>query len=119
LKCYTGALKPSGIQSIEQIILNLIINASQAIDHDRGKVEIVTGFEKRTGQIFTSISDNGRGIDQSISDRIFDPFVTDRQADGGTGLGLSITYKLVKLRLTTGRLHFRAKRDHFYGVFPH
>jgi hypothetical protein len=73
LKGYIGALKPSGIQSIEQIILNLIINASQAIDHDRGKVEIVTGFGKRTGQIFTSISDNGRGIDPSISDRIFDP----------------------------------------------
>ena len=41
------------------------------------------------------MSDNGQGIDLAIADRIFDPFVTNRQAEGGTGLGLSITYNLV------------------------
>ena len=42
------------------------------------------------------MSDNGKGIAPNIADRIFDPFVTDRQAEGGTGLGLSVTYNLVK-----------------------
>lgn len=96
------------LQSIEQIILNLIVNASQAIDHDKGKVEIVTGFKKRTGQIFISVSDNGRGIAPSVSDNIFDPFVTNRQADGGTGLGLSITYNLVKAH--DGEITFQSQK---------
>lgn len=82
-------------QSIEQIIMNLILNAIQAIDHDQGKVRIATGFQKNDGRIFISVSDNGRGIDPSIKDRMFDPFVTGRQSEGGTGLGLSVTYNLV------------------------
>jgi len=97
------------LQNIEQIILNLIVNATQAIDHDRGKVEIVTGLQKESGQIFMSISDNGRGIDPSISDNIFDPFVTNRQADGGTGLGLSITYNLVKVH--HGEITFQSQKE--------
>jgi len=111
LKAHIGDNIPrmeGNLQNIEQIILNLIINATQAIDHDRGKVEIVTGFKKRTGQIFISISDNGRGIDPSVSDNIFDPFVTNRQADGGTGLGLSIAYNLVKAH--HGEITFQSQK---------
>ena len=84
------------LQSIEQILLNIIINAVQAIDHDHGKIQIATGFQIRDGRIYIRISDNGRGINPSISDKIFLPFVTDKQAEGGTGLGLSVTYSLVK-----------------------
>ena len=84
------------LQSIEQIILNLTINAIQAIDHDVGKIKIATGVQKKDGRIFISVSDNGRSIDPTVSDKIFDPFFTDKQAEGGTGLGLSVTYNLVK-----------------------
>lgn len=84
------------LQALEQIALNLIINAFQAIDHDEGRVEIVSGIKRKDERVFLSVSDNGRGIDPSISNRIFDPFFTDRQAEGGTGLGLSITHSLVK-----------------------
>ncbi len=83
-------------QSIEQVILNLIINAAQAIDHDQGRINIVTGLKEEVKSIVISIADNGTGIDPSISDRIFDPFITDKQTEGGTGLGLSVTYSLVK-----------------------
>jgi signal transduction histidine kinase len=96
------------LQSIEQIILNLIINAVQAIDHDQGEVKVVTGFQKKDGFVFLSISDNGRGIDPSISDKLFDPFVTDKQAEGGTGLGLSITYNLVKAH--DGEITFQGRK---------
>ena len=84
------------LQNIEQIILNIIINAIQSIDHDHGQVEITTGFQIKDGRIYIRIDDNGCGINPSVSEKIFLPFVTDKQAEGGTGLGLSVTYSLVK-----------------------
>ena len=101
-------LMEGNLQSIEQIVLNLTINAVQAIDHDQGEVKVVTGLQKKDGWVFISISDNGRGIDPSIHDKLFDPFVTDKQADGGTGLGLSITHNLVKAH--DGEITFRSKQ---------
>jgi PAS domain S-box-containing protein len=95
------------LQSIEQIILNIIINAIQAIDHDQGKIKITTGFQNKNGRIYIAISDNGRGVAPSISDKIFDPFVTDKQAEGGTGLGLSVTYSLVKAH--EGEISFKSR----------
>ena len=83
-------------QNLEQIIVNLVINAIQAIDHDYGKVKITTGYKKKAGVIVISIEDNGKGIDPAVSDKIFDPFFTGRQKEGGTGLGLAITHNLVK-----------------------
>lgn len=94
------------LQSVEQIVLNLIINSIQAINHDQGKVEIVTGFQKRDGQLYLLVTDNGRGVAQSISDKIFDPFVTDKLAQGGTGLGLSVTYSLVNAH--DGKISFES-----------
>ena len=84
------------LQNIEQIILNIIINAIQSIDHDQGNVQITTGFQIKDGRIYIRIRDNGRGIHPDISDKIFLPFVTDKHAEGGTGLGLSVTYSLIK-----------------------
>jgi signal transduction histidine kinase len=84
------------LQYIEQIILNIMLNAIEALDKPNGRIKIETGLQKNDGQVYIAISDNGSGIDPSISDRLFDPFVTDKQSEGGTGLGLSITYSLVK-----------------------
>jgi signal transduction histidine kinase/ActR/RegA family two-component response regulator len=84
------------LQSIEQITLNILINAVQAIDHSRGEIEITTGFQVKDGRVYIQIADNGRGISPSISDKIFLPFVTDKHSEGGTGLGLSVSYSLVQ-----------------------
>lgn len=84
------------LQGIEQIILNITINAVQAIDHDQGKIEITTGLRIKDGMVYIRIADNGRGLSPAIADKIFLPFVTDKQSEGGTGLGLSVTYSLVK-----------------------
>jgi PAS domain S-box-containing protein len=86
----------ANVHSIEQVILNILINAIQAIDHDNGVIKIKTGYQSKDGQVFISISDNGRGINPSLENKIFDPFVTDKQMDGGTGLGLAVSYNLVK-----------------------
>jgi len=84
------------LQSIEQIILNIIINAVQAIDHDQGKIDVTTGYRNQDGRVYIRITDNGRGISTAISDKIFLPFISDKQSEGGTGLGLSVSYSLVK-----------------------
>ncbi|MEJ2221965.1 MAG: response regulator [Desulfobacterales bacterium] len=84
------------LQSIEQIILNILINAIQAIDHQKGIIRIRSGFQKKNGRILVAISDNGCGVSAAIADKLFLPFVTDKQEVGGTGLGLSVTYGLVQ-----------------------
>ncbi|MCP4716911.1 MAG: PAS domain S-box protein, partial [Deltaproteobacteria bacterium] len=83
-------------QHIEQVVLNLIINAAQAIDHAAGCITITSGRDESTGGVRVAVSDNGRGVNPDIADSIFDPFQTDKQAEGGTGLGLSISYNIVK-----------------------
>ena len=83
-------------QSIEQIILNITINAVHAIDHEQGQISVRTGLRLKDGMVYIRIADNGRGVSSAIIDKIFLPFVTDKQTQGGTGLGLSVTYSLVK-----------------------
>ena len=89
-------LMQGNLQSIEQIILNIIINAIQAIDHENGIIRIRSGLQKKDGRILIAVSDNGCGISAAVADKLFLPFVTDKQEEGGTGLGLSVTYGLVQ-----------------------
>ncbi len=86
----------ANLQNLEQVVLNLIINALESINHDHGKVWITTRYSEMEKSIVIEVSDNGRGVNPKVAEKIFDPFVTDRQASGGTGLGLSVTYNLVK-----------------------
>jgi CheY-like chemotaxis protein len=69
--------------------------------------------------VFISVADNGRDIDPLIADKIFEPFVTTKQAEGGTGLGLSVTYSLVKAH--DGKITFESKAGKgtvFSASFP-
>lgn len=84
------------LHNIEQVVVNLLINAAQAIDHGHGEISIRTGVAFKDGRVWIRIADNGRGVSPVIAERIFLPFVSDKQAQGGTGLGLSVTYSLVK-----------------------
>ena len=96
------------LQSIEQIILNIIINAIQAIDHENGIIRIRSGFQQKNGRILVAVSDNGRGISAAVADKLFLPFVTDKQEEGGTGLGLSVTYGLVQAH--GGNISFETRK---------
>jgi signal transduction histidine kinase/ActR/RegA family two-component response regulator len=97
------------LQSIEQVILNITINAIHAVHHKRGEIEISTGLRTIDGMVYIRITDNGRGISPAIADKIFLPFVTDKQTEGGTGLGLSVTYSLVKAH--DGEINFETRRN--------
>lgn len=78
---------------LSQVILNLVINATQAVENKRGKIEINTQFDGKDVQI--SVADNGKGIKPDVIERIFNPFFTDKPVGEGTGLGLSVSLKII------------------------
>lgn len=84
------------IQKLEQVFLNLLINAAHAIEHDHGLIELETAYNKDKNKVVIRISDNGKGIDDKTRKHIFDPFFTTKRDKGGTGLGLSISYGIIK-----------------------
>ena len=76
-----------------QVVMNLVINAAQAIDSD-GIITIATSSDAESVRI--SISDTGNGIAAEHLRFIFDPFFTTKPVGSGTGLGLSISYNIVQ-----------------------
>jgi PAS domain S-box-containing protein len=82
---------------INQVFLNLLVNAAQAIEAMRGsegRITITT--REANGDIVVEIADNGCGIAPDLVPKIFDPFFTTKKIGEGTGLGLSITHGIVK-----------------------
>ena len=78
---------------LQQVFLNLINNALDAMDKTGGTLEI--SAKEEAGQIVIDVSDNGPGIAKSNLARIFDPFFTTKPVGSGTGLGLSICYGII------------------------
>lgn len=79
---------------INQVVMNIVVNAAHAIGAERGKITIGTG---RDGEnIWIRIADTGKGIPGEILPRIFDPFFTTKPIGSGTGLGLSLSYGIVQ-----------------------
>ncbi len=77
---------------INQVILNLLVNAGHAIE-DHGQITIRTSGTPT--EICISVADDGVGIPKDIQARIFDPFFTTKPVGSGTGLGLSLSYGIV------------------------
>lgn len=80
---------------INQVLLNLINNAAQAIESDHGVITITTRRQGPDG-VAVDVEDNGKGIAAEALPKIFDPFFTTKDVGEGTGLGLTIVYKIVK-----------------------
>lgn len=99
------------ISSINQVLLNLIVNAAHALADrrhtpDTGRIEINSRCEQDWAVI--SITDNGCGIPEEIKDRIFDPFFTSKEVGRGTGQGLTIARAIV-VEQHAGRLLVRSR----------
>jgi signal transduction histidine kinase len=78
---------------VNQVFLNVLQNAIQAMDKPVGRIILTTRQE--AGSVAIDIEDNGKGIPEDVLPRIFDPFFTTKDVGQGTGLGLSIAYKIV------------------------
>ena len=76
-------------EQIKQVLLNLTINALQAMPHG-GQMKLRTALDKETAAV--EVEDTGGGVSESVAGRIFDPFFTTKEK--GAGLGLSIAYKI-------------------------
>jgi two-component system NtrC family sensor kinase len=79
---------------MQQVFLNLINNATDAMEKTGGTIRVTTGSEG--DGIIIRVSDNGPGIPKANLDRIFNPFYTTKSVGKGTGLGLSICHGIIK-----------------------
>ena len=77
-------------EQMKQVILNLVINAVQAMT---GAGDIVLAARQQDSSVAISVRDQGPGIEPEDLDKIFNPFYTTK--DAGTGLGLSVVYQIV------------------------
>ncbi len=80
---------------IDQVFLNLIVNAAQAMPEGKmGLIDIRTDCDER--QVWIEVQDNGPGIPPEILKKIFDPFFTTKDPGTGTGLGLSVSQNIIQ-----------------------
>lgn len=101
--CYPG--------DINQVILNLLVNAAHAIkekmkEGEMGQITVCTRMRDEVVQI--SITDNGAGIPESIRTRVFDPFFTTKEVGKGTGQGLSLAHTVV-VKKHSGKIWFESE----------
>jgi two-component system NtrC family sensor kinase len=82
---------------LQQALLNLVLNAEQAMRHRPARrLRVGARHDEAAGAVELFISDTGHGIEEANLSRIFDPFFTTRDVGEGTGLGLSICYGIVR-----------------------
>lgn len=82
-------------QKIEQVIINLVLNALQSLPGRQLGIYLSTSYNAAQKRVLIKIRDQGVGIPEDIKCRIMDPFFTTRHKTGGTGLGLSICYVII------------------------
>lgn len=93
-------------QRLEQVIINLVLNACDALENKTQALTISTSLNPDQSELLLAVEDQGCGIDQQALPRLTDPFFTTKRETGGTGLGLSVSAGIVKAH--KGRLSFES-----------
>ncbi|NVN99137.1 MAG: transporter substrate-binding domain-containing protein [Geobacteraceae bacterium] len=83
-------------QRIEQVIVNLVLNACQSLPDKEKAVSLSTSFDRGLQEVLIQVRDEGNGIAEEHMQHLFDPFFTTKRDSGGTGLGLSVSAGIVK-----------------------
>ncbi|MCP3942453.1 MAG: hypothetical protein GY710_13325 [Desulfobacteraceae bacterium] len=103
---------------LRQVIVNLLVNAAQAISKDGGKIKIKTKFELGKN-ISLTIEDTGAGMRSETLMQCFMPFFTTKDVDQGTGLGLSVVHGIIQVHNGTITADStQGKGSRFYITFP-
>jgi len=106
---------------IQQVLLNLIINAEQAMlsANGRGTLVVRTWHEGERELVVLEVNDDGPGVPPDVQARVFDPFFTTKDVGKGTGLGLTVAYAIVQEH--GGRIRLESGEDggaSFFVEFP-
>jgi CheY-like chemotaxis protein len=103
------------------VLLNLVINAEQAMlsTNGRGVLVIRSWYDAEQESVILEINDDGPGIPEDVQPKIFDPFFTTKEVGQGTGLGLTVAYAIVQEH--GGRIRLESRPDSgasFYVELP-
>lgn len=98
---------PGNFHQLEQVLINVVLNALQALKSREDAVTLTVSHNLRTEMIDITVRDQGVGMEQETLERILDPFFTTRLDKGGSGLGLSISNRIVKQH--GGTLRFESR----------
>ena len=106
---------------VKQVLLNLIINAEQAMlgAHGRGTLVVRTWYDDQREVVTLEINDDGPGVPSDVQGKIFDPFFTTKAVGQGTGLGLTVAFAIVQEH--GGRIRVTSAPDQgasFFVEFP-
>ena len=110
VKLYLSQEMPSiliDFSQFHQILVNILLNAEQAIKNKKGIIEISTEINENS--VILTISDNGEGIPEELKDVIFRPLFSTKQENIGTGIGLSVAKELVEA--SGGTISYQSTRD--------
>jgi PAS domain S-box-containing protein len=83
-------------QQLEQIFINLIQNACQALENNQQAIHVFTGYDPSINRVIVGVKDQGPGIPPENLKFIMDPFFTTKRSSGGTGLGLSVSSGIIQ-----------------------
>jgi len=100
-------LLKGNFQRLEQVMINLIQNACQALPDSQKSISISVAFDAEKSNIVVNICDEGMGIPPETLEHITDPFFTTKHDSGGVGLGLSISSKIIEEH--GGSIHFESE----------
>ncbi len=107
---------PMDTQRMQEVFLNLIINAAQSINGS-GRIVICATKDETAGEVVIEVRDNGQGIPEEIQGQLFDPFYTTKEEGQGTGLGLSVVYGIIQKH--HGSITVRSKPGEGASFFIH
>lgn len=96
-------------QKVEQVIINLLVNACQALENKQQSIRVTTGWNPESGYVFVAVQDEGCGMSSDVQQRLKDPFFTTKQSAGSTGLGLAISDRIMKDH--GGKMEFASSLD--------
>lgn len=83
-------------QGLQQVLVNLIENACQAVDGKHKKISVTSGMSRTENAVFITVADQGKGVPKENLARVFDPFFTTKKRQGGIGLGLFTSSDIVR-----------------------